>query len=304
MSQGHVNLILYQRTSCQDYGFEDRGHGFYLGFEKIVSNLGTTRAKACGNLVRVSHLNAVSSSVSTSLTIELTPDLLPKQTSLVTLLDCGSSDCFLDSRFVQKYSLKPYDITPIPLRLFDGTTNTSIIQAIDLPIRLPTCERQTVTFYVTRLDSSCSAVLGHNWLTRYNPTIDWVLGSITFKTSGNLKTAIRSNLGPTPDSPSDQPRLCSALASPRISLINAAAFMRACSLEGSTCFQMNTTTSELSGKATLLVPSPELLDKVKANIPEDYTTTWTFSIKLMRIHWLHTDLMILRSISRRELRLL
>ena len=46
--------------------------------------------------------------------------------------------------------------------------------------------------------------------------------------------------------------------------------MRTCSLEGSTCFQLDTTTSELTGKATSLMPSSELLDKVKAHVPEDY----------------------------------
>ena len=105
------------------------------------------------------RLNAISSSVSNSLTINLSSDMLPKQTTIVTLLDCGSSDCFLETRFVQKYSLKTYDITPILLRLFDGSTNTSITQAIDLPIRFLTGKLQTVTFYVTGLDSSCSAVL-------------------------------------------------------------------------------------------------------------------------------------------------
>ena len=196
--------------------------------------------------------------------------MLPKQTTIVTLLDCGSSDCFLETRFVQKYSLKTYDITPILLWLFDGSTNTSITQAIDLPIRFPTGKLQTVTFYMTGLDSSCSAVLGHNWLTHYNPTIDWVLGSITFKTTGNSNMAARSNLGLSSGSTSEPPQLCSALVPLRISLINAATFMRACSLEGSTSFQLNTMTSELTGKATLLMPISELLNKVKANVPEDY----------------------------------
>jgi hypothetical protein len=98
-------------------------------------------------------------------------------------VDCGSSDCFIESKFVQKYALPAYPITPIPLKLFDGSTNTTITQALDLRISFLTGEEQEVTFYVTSLDSSCSVVLGHSWLTRYNLSIYWVLGGITFKTT-------------------------------------------------------------------------------------------------------------------------
>jgi hypothetical protein len=78
------------------------------------------------------------------------------------LIDSGSSHCFIDTLFISKYEIPTYSVPPIHLRLFDGTSNAVIIQATDLPIRFPTGEVHSVTFYVTPLDSSCSLILGHN----------------------------------------------------------------------------------------------------------------------------------------------
>ena len=72
-------------------------------------------------------------------------------------------------------NLSCYSVPPIVLCLFDGTTTTIITEATDLPIQFPSSN-------VTLLDSDCSIILRHNWLTQYNPLIDWVLSSIKFRT--------------------------------------------------------------------------------------------------------------------------
>src|SRR5882724_2624384 len=173
---------------------------------------------------------------------------------LKSLMDSRSSDSFIDSVFVQTQYLPAYGIPPIKLRLIDGTSNSVISQALNLQIRFHTGESQNLTFYVTPLDQSFTIVLGYRWLTRYNPSIDWVLGSIFFrqlsqhesKSSPSVKTLPSS--APFPNPPDSVPEPPEPL--PPVTLINAAAYSRASKLEGSDCFQLRISLPEVTGHST------------------------------------------------------
>ena len=129
-----------------------------------------------------------------------------------------------------------------------------------------------INLYVTPLDPSCSVVLGYNWLTRYNPLIDWVLGSIIFRPQlldpkASLPTSsARSAMLPSrkPSVSSETPK--TSVSAPRISLINAAAFARACKLPGAQSFRIHISDPSVSGKsAAVSDETPDLAD-----IPEEY----------------------------------
>ena len=221
------------------------------------------------------------------------------------LVDSGSTHCFVDPHFIATHKLITYSIPPIQLKLFDGTSNHIITQAIDIPLQISPGHVTPFIFYVTLLNSSCSVLLGYNWLTRYNPLIDWVLSSITFPATNkenpvseprtSMRATVSEEMEQQPESVnSDIPEDKSTpnIPTPKvdISLVNVVAFLQVCELPGTQQFTLNlkdisarassTSDSTLSDLFTVLEKYhdfADVFDKAKADILASY---WPCNLKI------------------------
>ena len=124
-------------------------------------------------------LCAVKSPISSSFFIHVSVPHFPNL-SFDSLLDCGSSHCFIDEHLAHANHFPITPIVTIGLCLFDGSLAGTITSTSEISIKFPCRTPLKICFLPTKLDCDFPAVLGLDWLTLHNPLIDWVRHSVTF----------------------------------------------------------------------------------------------------------------------------
>ena len=117
---------------------------------------------------------------SLTLKIELQTTDTGETKSVRALLDSGATGMFIDWEYVKENNFDTWKLSrPIPLRNVDGTPNeTRSVTEVVGPILRYKNHSEKAYFAVASLGSQ-KVIMGHTWLQKHNPDIDWVTGEVS-----------------------------------------------------------------------------------------------------------------------------
>ena len=100
--------------------------------------------------------------------------------STTALLDSGATDSFIDKGMIDHYQLKVETLDqPIPVFNTDGGHNKlgDITGFVDLEMAIGD-HKEIMRLHATSLGQE-RIFIGHDWLHKHNPDIDWETGGVT-----------------------------------------------------------------------------------------------------------------------------
>jgi len=124
-------------------------------------------------------VSAEDGSTSLKLKVELETTDTGEVKSVNSFMDSRATGEFINRHYAKSNQLHTWKLSkPIPVYNVDGTLNKagSITEVVDLILRYWNHLEQTL-FAVTGLGKQ-KLILGHSWLRKHNPEIDWVTGEV------------------------------------------------------------------------------------------------------------------------------
>ena len=96
------------------------------------------------------------------------------------MVDCGLTDSCIDAQFIRENGIKTQNL-PVSIPVFnaDGTGSAAgaLEEYVEVGIAVGMHEEDVVKLAVTALGSA-NIYLGHDWLSKHNPEIDWETGDV------------------------------------------------------------------------------------------------------------------------------
>src|SRR5271156_462067 len=119
------------------------------------------------------------SSTSLKLKVELETTDTAEVKSINALVDSGATGEFIDRHYAKSCGLRLLKLSkPIPVYNVDGTPNEAgfVTKVVDLILRYKNHSERTL-FAVSSLGKQ-KLILGHSWLRKHNPEINWTTGEV------------------------------------------------------------------------------------------------------------------------------